>query len=126
MLTCDAFATVIPWFPIVLAVAVVALRLLDPDHVVVLHAQGLDDDVRPQPGAASWCFKLVYCVFIVIGTVLTFRAVLGFADAMLFVCALVNIFGLYLLMPEVRACCASTRPTAAAAWSVRSPTGTLA
>ena len=40
-------------------------------------------------------------MFIVIGTVLTFSAVLDFADAMLFVCALVNIFGLYLLCPEV-------------------------
>ena len=34
---------------------------------------------------------------------LTFSAVLSFADAMLFVCALVNILGLYLLLPVIKA-----------------------
>ncbi len=37
-----------------------------------------------------------------IGSVLTFRQVLGMADALLFVCALVNIVGLYLLAPVVK------------------------
>ena len=46
-------------------------------------------------------FKVLYCLFTVVGTVLTFNQVLGMADALLFVCALVNIVGLYLLAPVV-------------------------
>lgn len=41
-------------------------------------------------------------MFTVVGTVLTFDSVLGFADAMLFVCAIVNLLACYLLLPKVR------------------------
>ncbi|MDP2772269.1 MAG: alanine:cation symporter family protein, partial [Nocardioides sp.] len=34
--------------------------------------------------------------------VMTFTSVLAFADAMLFVCAIVNLFACYLLLPKVR------------------------
>ncbi|WP_380163696.1 alanine/glycine:cation symporter family protein [Jannaschia sp. R86511] len=100
VLTSDAFATVIPWFPIVLAFAVVlfAFSTLITWSYYTLKAW---TTLFGRSTVSELVFKVVYCVFIVIGTVLTFSAVLNFADAMLFVCALVNIFGLYLLMPEV-------------------------
>ncbi len=100
VLTSDAFATVIPWFPVVLAVAVVlfAFSTLITWSYYTLKAWTTLFGRSP---VSELVFKVVYCVFIVIGTVLTFNAVLAFADAMLFVCALVNIFGLYLLVPEV-------------------------
>lgn len=100
VLTSDAFATVIPWFPVVLAVAVVlfAFSTLITWSYYTLKAW---TTLFGRSTVSELVFKVIYCVFIVIGTVLTFSAVLNFADAMLFVCALVNIFGLYLLMPEV-------------------------
>ncbi|MGJ7442541.1 alanine/glycine:cation symporter family protein [Aquipuribacter sp. MA13-6] len=100
VLTSDAFATVIPWFPIVLAVAVVlfAFSTLITWSYYTLKAW---TTLFGRSTVSELVFKVIYCVFIVIGTVLTFSAVLNFADAMLFVCALINIFGLYLLMPEV-------------------------
>ncbi len=100
VLTSDAFATVIPWFPVVLAVAVVlfAFSTLITWSYYTLKAWST---LFGRSTVSELIFKVIYCVFIVIGTVLTFSAVLSFADAMLFVCALVNIFGLYLLMPEV-------------------------
>ncbi len=100
VLTSDAFATVIPWFPIVLAVAVVlfAFSTLITWSYYTLKAW---NTLFGRSKVGELTFKFIYCVFVVIGTVLTFSAVLNFADAMLFVCALVNIFGLYLLMPEV-------------------------
>ncbi|HSK57694.1 MAG TPA: alanine:cation symporter family protein, partial [Actinomycetospora sp.] len=44
----------------------------------------------------------VYCFFIVVGSVLTLGAVLDFADSVLFLLALVNIIGLYILAPVVK------------------------
>ena len=101
VLTSDAFATVVPWFPVVLAVAVVlfAFSTLITWSYYSLKAW---ETLFGRSRAGELVFKVVYCVFIVIGTVLTFSAVLNFADAMLFVCALVNILGLYMLFPEVK------------------------
>jgi len=101
VLTSDAFATVIPWFPIVLAVAVTlfAFSTLITWSYYTLKAW---TTIFGRTPANELTFKIIYCVFTVIGTVLSLSAVLSFADAMLFVCALVNVFGLYLLLPEVR------------------------
>ncbi len=101
VLTSDAFATVIPWFPVVLAVAVAlfAFSTLITWSYYTLKAW---TTIFGRTPANELIFKVIYCVFTVIGTVLSLSAVLSFADAMLFVCALVNIFGLYLLLPEVR------------------------
>ena len=44
----------------------------------------------------------MFCVFTVIGTVLSLGSVLDFADATLFLLALVNITGLYFLLPVVK------------------------
>ena len=46
--------------------------------------------------------RQVYCFFIVVGSVLTLGAVLDFADAVLFLLALFNIIGLYILAPVVK------------------------
>ena len=101
VLTSDAFATVIPWFPVVLAVAVALFAFSTLITWSYYTLKAWTTLVGRSP-VTELAFKLVYCVFVVIGTVLTFSAVLSFADAMLFVCALVNIFGLYLLLPEIR------------------------
>jgi AGCS family alanine or glycine:cation symporter len=47
-------------------------------------------------------FKVVFCLFTVVGTVMTFTSVLTFADSMLFVCAIVNLLACYILLPKVR------------------------
>ena len=48
-------------------------------------------------------FKALFCVFIFIGAVSSLEAVIGFSDAAIFSMAVVNIIGLYCLMPLVRA-----------------------
>ncbi|MFC5381447.1 amino acid carrier protein [Aquipuribacter nitratireducens] len=101
VLTSDAFATVIPWFPVVLAIAVALFAFSTLITWSYYTLKAWTTLFGRTPGS-ELTFKLLYCVFTVIGTVLTFSAVLSFADAMLFICALVNILGLYLLFPEVR------------------------
>lgn len=51
---------------------------------------------------ADLSFKLVYCAFVVLGCVLDLDAVLTMSDALLFVVALPNVIGLYVLAPRIR------------------------
>ncbi len=47
-------------------------------------------------------FKLLFCVFTALGAVVDLGSVLSFADAMLFICAVVNLSACYLLLPKVK------------------------
>ncbi len=48
-------------------------------------------------------FKVIFCVFVVIGSSMSLGPVIDFSDAMIFAMALANIVGLYMLAPKVRA-----------------------
>ncbi|GAB7191651.1 alanine/glycine:cation symporter family protein [Kineococcus sp. NUM-3379] len=101
VLTSDAFASVVSWFPIVLAVAV-ALFAFSTLITWSYYSQKAWTTLFGRSRGSELTFKVVYVLFTVIGTVLTFGQVLDLADAMLFICALVNIVGLYLLAPVVK------------------------
>jgi AGCS family alanine or glycine:cation symporter len=47
-------------------------------------------------------FKVIFCVFVVIGAAMNLGSVIDFADAAIFAMALINIAGLYVLMPVVK------------------------
>ena len=47
-------------------------------------------------------FKIIFCVFVVIGAATNLGPVIDFSDASIFAMALVNIIGLYFLMPIVK------------------------
>ncbi len=47
-------------------------------------------------------FGLIFCIFIVIGASVELSAILDFADALIFVMAIPNLIGLYILAPEIR------------------------
>lgn len=47
-------------------------------------------------------FKLIFCIFIVIGSSLSLGPVIDFSDAMIFAMGIANIIGLYFLMPKVK------------------------
>ena len=47
-------------------------------------------------------FKVIFCVFVVIGATIQFGAVIDFSDAALFAMSIFNIIGLYFLMPVVK------------------------
>ena len=101
VLTSDAFAGVVPWFPVVLAVAV-ALFAFSTLITWSYYSLKAWSHFFGRSKVSELTFKVLYCLFTVVGTVLTFGQVLNLADAMLFVCALINIIGLYILMPVVK------------------------
>ena len=54
-------------------------------------------------------FKVIFCIFVVIGSSMSLGPVIDFSDAMIFAMAIANIIGLYMLMPKVKALVADYR-----------------
>jgi len=100
-LTSEAFETVIPWFPVVLAVAVVLFAystMLAWSYYGMKATRYLFRDSR----TAENVFKIVFCGFTVIGAAATLGPVIDFSDSMIFAMSLPNIIGLYLLAGVVK------------------------
>lgn len=53
--------------------------------------------------AKEIAFKVIFCIFVVIGSSMSLGPVIDFSDAMIFAMAIANIIGLYMLMPKVKA-----------------------
>mgnify|MGYP005740898451 FL=1 len=47
-------------------------------------------------------FKVIFCIFIVLGCMINLDSVLKISDAIIFIVAIPNIIGLYLLAPLVK------------------------
>lgn len=100
-LTSGAFASVIPWFPYLLAVVVM---LFAYSTMISWSYYGLEGFIYIF-GAKRWAkatFNTIFCVFVVIGCTTQLDAVLDFSDSMIFAMALANVLGLYLLAPVVK------------------------
>jgi len=100
-LTSAAFATGFSWFPYVLAVAVVLFAF---STMISWSYYGLKawTYLVGEGKTKELIFKLIFCVFIVIGAAAQLGAVIDFSDAMIFAMAVVNITALYFLMPIVK------------------------
>lgn len=100
-LTSDAFETVLPWFPVVLAVAV-ALFAFSTLITWAYYSQKAWTSLFGRTPVTERVFQVIFVLFTAFGSVLSLGDVVNLADAMLFLCAFVNILGLYLLFPVVR------------------------
>lgn len=100
-LTSSAFESVIPWFPNVLALAVVlfAFSTMISWSYYGMKATGY---LFGDSTTAEIVFKVIFCVFIVIGAALSLKPVIGFSDAMIFSMSIANVIGLYILAKTVR------------------------
>ncbi len=102
VLTSRSFDTFLPGFDNVLAVAVALFAF----STLITWAYYTEKAWTTLVGRSAFkenAFRLVFCVFTVVGTVVNLGSVLNFADAMLFVCAVVNLIACYLLLPKVKA-----------------------
>ncbi len=99
--TSAAFGTVAPWFPILLAVAVIlfAFSTMISWSYYGMKATGylFNDSAR-----AELVFKIVFLVFTVIGASLSLGPVIDFSDSMIFAMSLANITGLYFLARVIK------------------------
>ncbi len=100
-LTSAAFGSVIAWFPLVLAVAVVLFAF---STMVTWFYYGLKSWTYLL-GRARWVVGIYQALFlacVVLGSSTHLGPVIDFSDAMIFIMAIPNVIGLYLLMPVVR------------------------
>ncbi|MGA5214486.1 alanine/glycine:cation symporter family protein [Streptomyces cinereoruber] len=100
-ITSDAFGTVLPWFPYILTVAVMLFAI---STVLTWGYYGLKawTHLFGRSRASEITYKVVYTVFAVAGSLLTLQTLIDMADAVLFMLAVINIIGLYLLAPVVK------------------------
>lgn len=101
-LTSAAFGKAVSWFPYVLAVAAISFAF---STMVSWSYYGMKawTYLFGNTPRSALVFNSIFCVFVVVGAAMNLSAVIDFADASLFAMALVNIVGLYLLMPVVKA-----------------------
>ncbi len=99
--TSSAFETVLPWFPYVLTVAVV-LFAVSTMITWAYYGQKAWTFLFGKSRVTEHIYHFVFCAFIIVGSVLSLDSVIGFTDAVLFLLALFNIIGLYLLAPVVK------------------------
>lgn len=100
-LTSAAFASGISWFPYVLAIAVVLFAF---STMISWSYYGLKawTYLFGEGKMIELTFKMIFCVFIVIGAASSLGPVINFSDAAIFSMGVVNIFALYFLMKVVR------------------------
>jgi len=101
VVTSRAFETFLPQFPVVLAIAVALFAFSTLITWSYYTLKAWTSLFGRSPGS-ELTFKVIFCLFTVVGTVMSFTSVLTFADSMLFVCAIVNLLACYILLPKVR------------------------
>ncbi len=100
-LTSAAFESAFSWFPYILVVAVVLFAF---STMLSWSYYGLKawTFMFGEGQAQELTFKVIFCIFIVIGAAASLGPVIDFSDAAIFAMAVVNIAGLYFLMPIVK------------------------
>ena len=100
-LTSMAFESAFPWFPYILAVAVILFAfstMLSWSYYGAKCWTYLFGENRTM----DLVFKLIFCIFVVIGSSMNLGPVVDFSDSAIFAMAVANIIGLYLLFPVVK------------------------
>lgn len=100
-LTARAYDDVLPGFNIVLTVAIVLFAF---STMISWSYYGLQSwkYLFGRSAASDLSFKLLFCVFVVIGAAASLGSVLAFSDAMILAMVFPNMIGLFFLFPKVR------------------------
>ncbi|MCB1616778.1 MAG: alanine:cation symporter family protein [Pseudomonadales bacterium] len=100
-LTSAAFSSVVPWFDSVLALAALLFAVSTMLSWSYYGSQSwayIFGFSKP----AEISFKLFFCCFIVIGSMVKLGNVVDFSDSMIFSMSIANLIGLYLLAPVLK------------------------
>lgn len=101
VLTSMAFEAVIPWFPIILTIAIVLFAV---STMISWSYYGLQAWMYlfGKSQIADLTYKMLFLLFIVIGAAANMSAVWGFSDAMILALVFPNMIGLFFLFPKVK------------------------
>ena len=101
-LTSEAFATVVPWFPVVLAVVAILFALstvLSWGYYGEQAWTWLFSGARP----SRMAYRLFLCAVLFVAPTLDIGQVVNIVDSLNFCMAIPNLIAVYLLLPELRA-----------------------
>jgi len=101
LLTSSAFESVISWFPYVLTIAVVLFAF---STMISWSYYGFQawSYLFGRTKKTEYTYKIIFCLFVIIGAAASLGSVIGFSDAMIFAMMVPNMIGLVLLSPKVR------------------------
>jgi AGCS family alanine or glycine:cation symporter len=100
-LTSDAFATVVPWFPVVLAVVAILFALstvLSWGYYGEQAWTWLFGDAQP----SRVTYRLFLCAVLFVAPTLSIEQVVKIVDSLNFSMAIPNLIAVYLMLPELR------------------------
>ncbi len=100
-LTSDAFASVISWFPYVLTV-VVFLFAFSTMITWAYYGAKAASFLANESKAVLYGFKIFYLAMAVVGCTMNLSSIVDISDALLFIMAIPNLIGVYLLLPVLR------------------------
>lgn len=101
VLTSMAFEDAIPWFPIVLTIAIILFAI---STMISWSYYGLQSWMYlfGKSKISDLAYKILFLLFIVIGAAANMDAVWGFSDAMILALIFPNMIGLFFLFPVVK------------------------
>lgn len=100
-MTSAAFGSVISWFPVILTVAVILFAF---STMISWSYYGVQawSHLFGRSARAELTYKVIFCLFVVLGASLGMQKVFDFSDAMIFAMSVPNVIAMYLLMPKVK------------------------
>lgn len=101
LLTSGAFESVISWFPYVLTIAVVLFAFSTMISWSYYGYQGWAY-LFGRTKRMEYAYKVLFCLFVIVGASISLGSVIGFSDAMIFAMMVPNMVGLVLLAPKVK------------------------
>lgn len=101
LLTSSAFQSAISWFPYVLTVAVVLFAF---SSMISWSYYGFQawSFLFGRSKRVEYSYKLLFCLFVIVGSAASLNSVLAFSDAMIFAMMVPNMIGLFLLAPVAK------------------------
>ena len=100
-LASNAFQSVIPFFPYILSLIAI-LFALSTLISWAYYGQKAWTFLLGEGKKRVMTFNIIYCVFIVIGSVMNVQSVINITDAMMIAMCVPNVIVLYVLAPEVK------------------------
>jgi len=101
LLTSGAFESVISWFPYVMTLAVILFAFSTMISWSYYGAQAWAFLFGRSKGA-SYAYKALFCLFVIVGAAASLGSVIGFSDAMIFAMMVPNMVGLFILAPKAK------------------------
>ena len=101
LLTSSAFEGVISWFPYVLTIAVVLFAFSTMISWSYYGFQGWAY-LFGRSKKMEYLYKIIFCLFVIVGSAASLGSVTGFSDAMIFAMMVPNMVGIIILAPKVK------------------------